>query len=113
MGGTGNSNTVLVTVLIPTASISATPNRVQSGGHTTVSWQATNVKTCTITRNGIPAFGSPLAADTSGTVANSGTLDPTPITVQTTYVMTCENAVAQVVASATTTVNIAPKYNEF
>ncbi|MHB0865892.1 MAG: hypothetical protein ACYC1Y_03270 [Minisyncoccota bacterium] len=102
-----------VTVLTPTASISATPNRVQSGGSTTVSWQATNVKTCDIKRNGITSFGSPLAADTSGTVANSGTLDPTPITVQTTYVMTCKNAAAQVVAQAQTTVNVAPSYREF
>ena len=111
--GTGNSNIVPVTVLVPTASISANPDRVHSGDSTTVSWNATNVSSCTITRNGIPALGSPFAADSSGTVANSGTLDPTPITVQTTYVMTCKSAVARVVVSAQTTVNVAPSYHEF
>ena len=32
-----------VTVRVPTVTISAVPNRVQSGGATTVSWSAENV----------------------------------------------------------------------
>ncbi|MHB1163220.1 MAG: hypothetical protein ACYCZZ_01700 [Minisyncoccota bacterium] len=107
LGGTGYSLPVTtITVLVPTAAISATPSRVQSGGSTTVSWNAQNVNSCDITKNGNPWKSNLKGANLISSATDS-------ITVQTTYLMTCKNVVAQVVASATTTVNIAPKYNEF
>ncbi len=97
----------------PTATITASPSRVRSGGTVTVSWNAANVNSCDITRNGTPIFNSPIVA-TAGTVSNAGTLDPTPITAQTTYAMDCKNAAGSVVVTATpVVVNIAPTYNEF
>lgn len=106
-GGTGYSlPPTTVTVLVPTATISANPSRVQSGGQTTVSWSAANVSSCDITKN-----GNPWQSNLKGANLTSSASDT--ITTQTTYLMACKNVVAQVVASATTTVNIAPKYNEF
>ena len=104
--GTGNSNIVPVTVLVPTASISVTPSRVPKGTPTTVSWKATNVTSCNITRNGNP-WQNLARLRLVGSA-------PDIITVQTTYAMTCKkNVFAQVVVSAQTTVNVAPGYHEF
>ena len=109
-GGSGNSNTATVTVLVPTVTISAAPDRVVSGGVSTVSWSATNVNACTITRNGV-AWQS-LTSDASRTLSSSA---PDTITAQTTYVITCTNnaSVSAIAATATQIVNIVPSFEEF
>ncbi len=107
--GSANSNPVSVEVLEPTVSINAVPNRVVKGQATTVSWNATNVNSCTITRNGVSAFGSPLAADGSRTVSNSGTVDT--INAQTTYIITCTNNASPNAASAI--VNVTSSFQTF
>ena len=108
-GGSVNSNVATVTVLTPTVTISAVPNRVVRGGTTTVSWNATNVNSCGITRNG--TTWQTLTADGSRTVAGSA---PDTITSQTTYIITCtNNAGASVTATATQVVNIQGSFGEF
>ena len=111
-GPTGTSSPAIATVTVraPNVSINATPSRVVKDGATNISWNATNVKDCTITKNGAPSFGSPIIADVSRVVASS-TLDT--ITGQTTYVITCSNNSGSGTASATQVVNLAPSFQEF
>ena len=99
-----------ITVKVPTAAISATPNRVKSGGSSTVSWNAANVNTCTITRNGTP--WQALTADASRAI--SGSITDT-ITGQTTYLMQCFNNSGSGTARATATAvaNIIPATSQF
>ena len=106
-GARGYSNIVTVTVRVPTASISVTPSRVRSGGTVTVSWSATNVNSCDITRNGSTWKQNLAGANLSNSAQDT-------ITSQTTYVMTCTGASASSsVSSAPVTVNIAPAYTNF
>ncbi|MDE1919465.1 MAG: hypothetical protein KGH56_02075 [Patescibacteria group bacterium] len=109
-GGTGNSNVATVTVLIPTVSISANPDRVLSGGSTTVSWSATNVNSITITRNGAP--WQTFTAGASRSISGSA---PDAITAQTSYVITATNNASATAAAATATkiVNVVSSFQEF
>ena len=116
-GGSANSNIATVTVRVPTVTISAAPDRVASGGGgggsggtTTVSWSATNVNACTITRNGV-AWQS-LTSDASRTISGSA---PDTVTAQTTYVISCTNNASSsaIAATATQIVNIVPSFSEF
>ncbi len=98
-----------VAVVIPVLSITAKPDRVLSGGSTTVTWSATNVNSCNITRNGVS--WKSLTADASKVISGSS---PDTITGQTTYVLSCKdiNGVA-IAKAATVIVNISPVYQEF
>jgi len=107
-GGTVNSKTILVNVLYPTAHISAIPTRVVKGHSTTVSWNASNVKSCSIARNG-KTWLKPLTSKSSGTI--SGSKSDT-ITEQTIYKLTCINNAGTPVTS-TQIVNVAQIYREF
>ncbi|MHB1163097.1 MAG: DUF5585 domain-containing protein [Minisyncoccota bacterium] len=104
--GTGNSNIVPVTVLVPTATISASPARIPPGGSTTITWSGTNVSSCTITKNGV-------VWKTLSGASLTGSAPDTKITVQNAYLMTCTNGVTSPVTTAQTIVNIAPNYREF
>lgn len=104
--GTGNSNIVPVTVLVPTATISASPARIPPGGSTTITWSGTNVSSCTITKNGV-------VWKTLSGASLTGSAPDTNITVQNAYLMTCTNGVTSPVTTAQTIVNIAPSYREF
>ncbi len=101
--------TVTVIVPTPTLSITAIPSRVLVGGSTTVTWNASNVSGCFITRNG--ASWKTLAANASNVVSGSS---PDTITGQTTYVLSCNDrsgvAVAKTVAAI---VNVAAAFQEF
>lgn len=105
-GGSANSNVVTVQVLTPTVSINAVPNRVVKGGTTTVSWDATNVNSCSIKKNG--ASWKSLPANGSRTVSGSA---PDTITTQTTYVITCTNNASANAASAI--VNVTSSFQGF
>ena len=109
-GGSVNSGIATVTVLIPTVSITATPDRVLSGGSATVSWSASSVNTCTITRNG--TTWQTLTASPSRTVSGSA---PDTITTQTTYAISCTNnaSASAVAATASKIVNIVQSFEEF
>ena len=108
--GSVNSNIATVTVRIPTVSISAAPDRVASGAATTISWSATNVNSCTITRN-VTAWLT-LIADASRSL--SGSTSDT-VTTQTTYVISCTNNASATAAAATATkvVNVVSDFEEF
>lgn len=114
--GSGGSATkaTTVTVLPPGVTISASPDRVPQGGQTTVSWNATNVKSCSIARNGAPWTPSGpkanLTADKSGNVSGSA---PDTINTTTSYVITCQDATAASTVSATGVVNVASGYGNF
>ena len=116
-GGIANSNTATVTVIEPTASIIAAPPRVVlsgggggGGGTTTISWNATNVNGCTVTRNGV--IWQTLTADGSRTVSGS-VLDT--VTGQTAYALSCTNnsSLTAVAASARQIVNVVTSFQEF
>lgn len=118
--GTASSNIATVTVLVPTVSISASPDRVVtsgggSGGNgsTTISWNATNVNTCTITKNGatwktLTSSGSPRTLSGSA---------PDTVSGQTSYVMSCTNNASAsadaVAATATQVVNVVTSFRNF
>ena len=108
--GSVNSNIATVTVRIPTVTIGAAPDRVASGAATTISWSATNVNSCTITRN-VTAWLT-LIADASRSL--SGSTSDT-VTTQTTYVISCTNNASATAAAATATkvVNVVSDFEEF
>ncbi|MEK7135950.1 MAG: hypothetical protein AAB831_02190 [Patescibacteria group bacterium] len=108
--GSANSNIATVTVRIPTVSIGAAPDRVASGAATTISWSATNVNSCTITRN-VTAWLT-LIADASRALSGSTT---DTVTTQTTYVISCTNNASATATAATATkvVNIVSDFEEF
>ena len=84
--------------LNPTATISASPTRVQSGNHTKLTWTTTDVTSCTVTgTNGFSKTG------TSGTAVDSGA-----ITSQTTFTLSCNAGSPKSVV-----VNVVPSYQEF
>ncbi len=87
------------TALNPTATISASPTRVQSGNSTKLSWSTTDVTSCTV--KGTNGFSR---TSTSGTNIDSGT-----ITSQATFTISCDGAAA----SASVRVNVVPQYQEF
>lgn len=107
-GGTSAPASATVTVVNPSVSISTTPDRVPSGGATTISWDATNVNACTITRNG--TTWRTLTAPASRALSGSAT---DTITAQTTYVISCTNNASATAATATKIVNIVTGFREF
>lgn len=103
------SGTTVVAIIVPpppTASITASPTRVSSGATTdnvTVSWNATNVNSCSVSRNGVAGWRTSIA-DASKNVNDSS---PDMVTTQTRYDLTCGTA------TATTVVNLLPGFIEF
>ena len=109
-GGTSAPAQATVTVILPNLSISAVPNRVARGSSSTISWNATDVKTCSITKNSA-AWKSNLKANGSNIVTGSSV---ETINAQTVYVMSCTDVNgAAYAAVATVIVNIAPDFQEF
>ena len=98
-----------ITVLVPEVSIDATPDRVRRGGQVTVEWDATNVSSCTITRNGV-AWRGPLSGGDDSSV--SGSAEDT-ITGQTSYVISCENNAGLAPTTASKVVNVLGNFQEF
>ncbi|MDO8593794.1 MAG: hypothetical protein Q7R59_02770 [bacterium] len=107
-GGSVSSNIATVTVLVPTVSITATPDRVNSGDTSTVSWDATHINSCTITRNGVT--WQTLTAGPSHSLSGSA---PDTLTTQMTYTMTCANNASVTAVTSTQMVNINPGFEEF
>jgi len=97
-----------VTVLVPTVSIIATPDRVNSGGTSTVSWDATHINSCTIMKNGVT--WQTLTAGPSHSLSGSA---PDTVTMQTAYTMTCANNASVTAVTSSKIVNINPGFEEF
>jgi hypothetical protein len=108
-GGTSAPALATVTVLTPTLSITATPARVKKGNTSTIAWTASNVFSCTVTKNG--------AAWKNGRANGSGVYSGSSletINAQTTYVMACTDVNRNAYATtAVSVVNIAPAFQEF
>jgi len=107
-GGTAASNIVTITVTTPTVTITAGPDRVLPNGTTTISWNASNVNSCVITKNG--TTWKTRTADASHVVTGSAT---DTITGQTTYTITCVNTAGVTMAAVTKIVNVVQNYQEF
>lgn len=99
-GGTTTSSPATVTVIVPTATISADPERVVSGKSSTIEWDSTDVTRCDVTG---PGFSYPNNKKDKKTANN--------ITTQSVYKINCTTAGDPVSASAI--VNVVPGFQEF
>lgn len=100
-GGTAQANRT-VSFTTPTSYITATPDRVNVGGSTSVSWSANQVTSCTVSANGV-TIASP-----AGPVVATTTVSRT-VAGQTTFAIACDsNATTDSVI-----VNVVPKVEEF
>lgn len=97
--GTSAPAYTTVTVVQPTATISAAPVRVQSGKTSMISWASTDVTSCAVS-------GPSLSSS-----AKTGSA-PVVVTGQATYTITCQTAAGTPVTQSVT-VNITPIFNEF
>ncbi len=97
-GGTGN-DTASVSVTNPTADITASPDRVNTGGSASLTWTTSQCTAAVLTRNGA-AFSTAL----SGT-----NVAATNITAQTTFRLVCDGGTA----TDTVIVNLVPTFEEF
>jgi hypothetical protein len=97
-GGTANSPIATVSVLSPTATITATPVQVRSGNTSTIAWNASQVTSCAVSGPGL----------SSTSLSGSQSLT---ITTQSTYTITCQTLGAPVTQSAT--VNVVPTFQQF
>ena len=107
-GVPANTNQTIITVNVATATISANPNRVASGGTTALTWSASPsiLTACTITRNGVDM------GVTFDKLSGTSVSDPTHITTQTVYKLSCTGP-QNATASATAIVNVLPAFTEF
>ncbi|MDO8231687.1 MAG: hypothetical protein Q7T37_00590 [bacterium] len=102
-----------VTVLAPNVIIAASPDRVSTtgaGGATTISWNVSNVNSCTINKNG--AVWKTFTTGPSRSAIGSA---PDTINSQTTYTISCTNNTSSsaIAGSATKIVNIISAFQEF
>ena len=92
-------SSVGVTVFNPALNINASPTQVRSGNQSTISWSATNVDTCSVTG---PSFS---ATGVSGSQLSG------PVTIQSTYTLSCQNAGGSL--SQSVIVTLIPAFEEF
>ncbi len=90
-GGTTPVSTATVTVLVPSASISATPDRVDAGKTTTISWNNVGVTDCSAKKNGVNMFKGAFATTTAGASQSIASSTTDTITDQTTYEILCRD----------------------
>lgn len=88
-----------VAITSPTATMSASPDRVTKNGSVGVTWTTTQCGTVSVTKN-----GTAFSTDLSGTNVSSG-----PITGQTVFRVSCDGASAL----ASVIVNVVPGFDEF
>lgn len=107
-GGSSDPAFASVEVVAPSATISASPDRVSSGGSSTLSWSANNVNSCTVT-----GPTGTLASGASDADRNFSTGSPrsAAITTQSTFTITCQTRTSPV--SDSVIVNITPGFQEF
>ncbi|MEK7538952.1 MAG: peptidoglycan-binding protein [Patescibacteria group bacterium] len=101
-GSVNQSVIITVTAVVPsapTATITATPTSVTSGGSTVIAWSSTNATSCTAT-GGTNGW--------SGTKGISGTQTFSNLSANTTYTMTCTGSGGTTAPQSTTVVVTAP-----
>jgi hypothetical protein len=112
-GGDSSHQQAVVTVITPILSITANPTRVSTGGTTSITANATNVRSCTVTRSPT-AVGWPKSGNSNPQRVYAPAAWPDTITSQTTYVLSCRDVNNNPYATtATVTVNISPGFQEF
>lgn len=107
-GSSGYSSAVSATVpgVCPTGNISASPTTVMYNSPTTLSWSASNVQSCTV---GVQALSN---SDSWTGTTNPG-VTTSPLTANTTYVLTCDNTILDteaITVLALPTLVAAPSY---
>ena len=85
-------------VLNPTATISANPTRVRPGKASTITWSASDVKSCSVSGPGLSS------------AATSGSQSPA-VTTRSVYTITCQTLSSPITATAI--VNVVPLFQEF
>ena len=100
-GGTSAATGATVTVTpaspVPTATLTASPTPIASGGTSTLTWSSTNATSCTA------------SGGWNGTMAASGTKTTSALTATTAYSLTCSGAGGtSAPAAATVTVTASP-----
>ncbi len=98
-------STATVTVVTPSVELTADPERVKSGQTSTISWNLTDVSSCTAKRNGANWTPGP-SLSTSGQTTDT-------ITGQTTYTFTCRDSQDVLLPAKSVTVNILPVFQVF
>lgn len=93
-------SSAFVDVINSTINLSANPTQVRSGNQSTIVWSATNVDSCTTTGPG---------GFSKNTI--SGSAPSGPLTQQSVFIFTCQNAGGTL--SRTATVFIIPSFEEF
>jgi hypothetical protein len=101
-GGQANVFSNPVTVLVPTASITSNPSRVNSGGSSTVTYSASNVTSCVVTGTDGYSSGTLTGPSISGSVTRT-------ITTQTKYTISCPSQNV----SSSVLVNVIPQNVNF
>ncbi len=94
----GGEGRITVVVLHPILALTANPTRVRSGNASTLTWSAQNVDTCSLAGPGVSASGT------------SGSQSTGPVTVESTYTLTCQNTAGS--KSQNVTVTLAPSFEE-
>lgn len=89
-----------VDVINSTINLIANPTQVRSGKQSTITWSATEVNSCTTTGPGGFSYNTISGSAPSG-----------PLTQQSTFIFTCQNAGGTLSKSAT--VSIIPSFEEF
>jgi len=97
-GGRGYSNIVTITVQQPSVSISADPSRVKVGEHSSISWDSSQVISCSVSGPGLSH-------------TNPSGQQSVAISTQSTYTITCQTNGSPITKSVT--VNILPSFQEF
>ncbi len=101
----------------PSVSIDANPARVPKNGHTSLRWTVTNATSCdAVLRNTTAMTGAtwhPVPDSTTHSVSQALIQDPTSITTQTVYRLTCYNGSTSNSDTANVIVNVVPDFQEF
>ena len=114
--GSYSSLPVTINVNVPSVTLTAAPDKVANGATSVIlNWTNTMLSSppnaCTITRNGTALVGSQYT-----TIAGTNVSDPSPITSQTVYKITCTTGSVASPGTPVTSqavVNLAPTFNNF
>ena len=102
IGGDSSPSLTSVTVLSPSASISASPTRVHVGTPSQITWSASQVRSCTISGPGLSRTD----------YAETPTSQSVAISSQSIFTITCQTNGGQTVDESVT-VNVIPTFNKF
>ena len=99
----GGRSTVIITVLHPKISITATPSLLRLNETSVIGWTTSSINSCSVSEDNPDFIDS-----WSGTL---GTQTTSPITGETTYTLKCENIVGSI--SENVKVKLIPTFKEF